>query len=188
MRREAGPQLGLGIWPDFADGNYVWCQRLVALRRRRRPITSVRKGPWSLPEAHRGDVPKSPRKSLEIFNRGPTARLRQPMPDVVNSDLYGNELRLMSQDVRLPASAKILDRVARNALVEDLRSASGNRGTQPVANVSDVTGPNCFRHCPRPASVMLSPMKIQRASLKAGAPWKTRRLSLGELKRLRAPG
>src|SRR6476620_7067280 len=105
------------------------------------------------------------------------------MPDVVNSNLYGNELRPMSQDVRLPTSAKIPDRIAGNTLVEDLRSASWERGTQPVANVPDITGPHCFGALPMAgignAVADENPAGLLKKRERHG---RRRRLSLGELK------
>ena len=94
---------------DFADRSYVGSKRLVAMCRRRRPnYTRFAKDHGHLWKSIAETFQNLHISLSKFLDRRPTARVLQSMPDVIKSNLYGNELRLMSQDVRLPTSAKIL--------------------------------------------------------------------------------
>ena len=92
----------------FLNRRNIRLKHLVPFLRRRRPngawLTKNDRCFWARslqpPEDVRIDLAK-------FLNGGSFAGARQPMPDVVDSNLYGNQLRLVGYDVRLPAALQV---------------------------------------------------------------------------------
>ena len=54
------------------------------------------------------EPPEDVRIDLAIFfDGGPSTKVIEAMPDVVDSNFYGNQLRLAGYDVRLPAALQV---------------------------------------------------------------------------------
>jgi hypothetical protein len=98
MKRNHASHLEVGT--NFADGRDVWLELFVPLRVGGRPnygrlAKDNRYSRAFLPEAF-----KDIRIHLAKFlNRCATPRMVKPMPNVVDPDLYGNQVRFVIYDV-----------------------------------------------------------------------------------------
>ena len=98
-------------------------------------------------------------------------------------------MRFQSQDVGLPAPPQIDHVVAGDPLVDNLGARAGTdaRSQSRISRTYPV--PTASGHCPRPASVVPSPIKIHRQSLESGSAMKDAcRYRFENWNRLRAPG